>query len=327
MRFRNGTTRENEGEITAELKPNKEQSSRIFRTRHCPVADAMVHSVRYLTLSTGEKIFYREAGPTSAPAVLLLHGFPSSSHQYRNLIPILARKYRVLAPDLPGFGFTEVSSDYVYSFDNFAKTIGRWLKEVPDAPSKYAIYIFDYGAPTGLRLALENPSAVTAVITQNGNAYVEGLGDAWAPIKQYWATGSKEDREAIRMLTSADFTRFQYSMGLSDPSVVQPEAYTLDQALLDRPGNVDIQLDIFYDYRKNVELYPRFQDYFRTSQVPLLAVWGEKDVLFIAAGAEAFKKDLPNAEVHLVDAGHFALETNLDEISELMLKFLEKYAA
>jgi pimeloyl-ACP methyl ester carboxylesterase len=287
----------------------------------------MAPSVRTITISSGEKVFYREAGSPSAPTILLLHGFPSSSHQYRNLIPILASKYHVLAPDLPGFGFTEPTADYVYTFDNIAKTISTWLKEIPNAPTKYAIYIFDYGAPTGLRLALENPSAITGIITQNGNAYVEGFGDIWAPIKTYWASGTSEDREAIRMLTTTTFTKFQYTEGAKDASVVQPESYTLDQALLDRPGNADIQLDIFYDYRKNLDVYPQFQEYFRSSQVPVLAVWGKNDQIFIAPGAVAFNRDLPNAEVHLIDAGHFALETNLDEIAGLILPFLEKHAA
>jgi pimeloyl-ACP methyl ester carboxylesterase len=287
----------------------------------------MAASVHNIALSSGETIFYREAGQPSNPTVLLLHGFPSSSHQYRNLIPILAAKYHVLAPDLPGFGFTVPPADYVYTFDNIGKTISTWIKEIPNAPAKYTIYIFDYGAPTGLRLALEDPPAVTAIITQNGNGYVEGLGELWNPIKKYWASGDKADREAISMLTSVDFTKYQYTNGAKDASVVQPESYTLDQALLDRPGNADIQLDLFYDYRKNLDLYPKFQEYFRSSQVPVIAVWGKNDQIFIAPGAEAFKKDLPKAEVHLVDAGHFALETNLEEIAGLILPFLEKHAA
>ncbi|KAG0046706.1 hypothetical protein BGZ83_008111 [Gryganskiella cystojenkinii] len=283
-----------------------------------------ISSVHNLSLSSGETVFYREAGSPTKPTILLLHGFPTSSHQYRNLIPILATKYHVLAPDLPGFGFTTLPNDYIYTFDNLAKTISTWLKELPNKPSKYAIYIFDYGAPTGLRLALENPSAITAIISQNGNAYTDGLGAAWAPIQQYWSTGAEKDRASIQGLLSFTTTKWQYTDGVTDPSIIQPEAYTLDQALLDRPGNNDIQLDLFYDYRHNVEMYPEFQEYFRKSQVPLLAVWGRNDKFFVPAGAEAFKKDLPKAQVHLVEAGHFALESNLGEISKLMLDFLEK---
>ena len=284
----------------------------------------MATSIHRLKISSGDEIFYREAGSPSAPTVLLLHGFPSSSHQYRNLIPILAAKYHVLAPDLPGFGFTVPPADYVHSFANFATTIGTWLKEIPNSPSKYAIYIFDYGAPTGLRHAIDNPDKITAIITQNGNAYVEGLGDIWKPIQKYWGTGTNEDREAIRMLTTTTFTDFQYRTGAKDFSAIAPESYTLDQALMDRPGNADIQLNIFYDYRTNLDVYPAFQEWFRKSQVPVLAVWGKHDQIFIPPGAEAFKRDLPNAEVHLIDAGHFALETNLEEIAGLIMPFLEK---
>lgn len=281
-------------------------------------------SVHNLSLSSGDTVFYREAGLPSNPTILLLHGFPTSSHQYRNLIPILATKYHVLAPDLPGFGFTVPAKDYVYTFDSLAKTISTWLKELPNSPSKYAIYIFDYGAPTGLRLALENPSAITAIISQNGNAYTDGLGAAWAPVQQYWTTGADEDRANIQGLVSFTTTKWQYTDGVPDPSIIQPETYTLDQALLDRPGNSEIQLDLFYDYRHNVEMYPKFHEYFRKSQVPLLAVWGNNDKFFIPAGAEAFKKDLPKAEVHMLETGHFALESNLGDISKLMLAFLEK---
>ncbi|KAF9309802.1 hypothetical protein BG003_009339 [Podila horticola] len=281
-------------------------------------------SVHNLSLSSGDTVFYREAGSPSNPTILLLHGFPTSSHQYRNLIPILATKYHVLAPDLPGFGFTVPAKEYVYTFDNLAKTISTWLKELPNSPPKYAIYIFDYGAPTGLRLALENPSAITAIISQNGNAYTDGLGAGWAPIQQYWTTGTDTDRANIKYLVSFTTTKWQYTDGVPDPSIIQPETYTLDQALLDRPGNSEIQLDLFYDYRHNVEMYPKFQEYFRKSQVPLLAVWGSNDKFFIPAGAEAFKKDLPKAEVHMLETGHFALESNLGDISKLMLDFLEK---
>jgi len=286
----------------------------------------MSSSIAYNTipLPGGENVFYRSAGPDSAPTILLLHGFPSSSHQYRNLIPLLATKYRVIAPDLPGFGFTELPPSYNYTFDNLAKTIGTFLETIPDPPEKYSIYIFDYGAPTGLRLALSKPSAIQAIVTQNGNAYVEGLGPAWQPIKQYWATGSVQDRDALRPFLTLEGTKGQYTNGTKDLTTLAPESYYLDQALLDRAGNKEIQLDLFKDYENNVELYPQFQKFFKESQVPLLAVWGKHDVFFIPPGAEAFKRDLPNAEVILLDAGHFAVETETQEVGKLMLAFLEK---
>jgi len=268
-------------------------------------------------------LFYREAGPPDAPVILLLHGFPSSSHQYRNLMPILATKYRVIAPDLPGFGFTTVPSSYNYTFANFALAVGGLLDAL--SISKFSMYVFDYGAPTGFRLALQRPEAVTAIISQNGNAYDDGLGAFWDPIKAYWASPSASDREALRSsLLTFDITKLQYTLGAADPSALAPETWNLDYALISRPGNGDIQLDIFYDYRTNVAQYPEYQAYLRKSQVPLLAVWGEHDIIFVPPGAESFKKDLPNAEVHLINAGHFALESNLEEISNLMLRFLKR---
>ncbi|KAF2498599.1 alpha/beta-hydrolase [Lophium mytilinum] len=277
-----------------------------------------------IPLPSGEKVFYRSAGPDSAPTILLLHGFPSSSHQYRNLIPLLATKYRVIAPDLPGFGFTELPSTYVYNFKNLATTIGMFLETIPNPPAKYSIYIFDYGAPVGLRLALSKTSAIQAIFTQNGNAYVEGLGDFWEPIRKYWATDSIEERDALRPFLTIDGTKWQYTNGTRDLTALAPESYYLDQALLDRPGNKEIQLDLFKDYANNLPLYPEFQKFFRESQVPLLAFWGKNDTIFIPPGAEAFKRDLPNAEVRLLDAGHFAGETETGEIGNLMLEFLEK---
>ncbi|OCK93571.1 putative hydrolase [Cenococcum geophilum 1.58] len=243
---------------------------------------------------------------------------------YRNLIPFLATKYRVIARDLPGFGFTELPSTYKYSFDNIAKTIGTFLETIPSPPEKYSIYIFDYGAPTGLRLALSKPSAVSAIFSQNGNAYVEGLSAFWDPIKKYWASDSTEDREALAEFLKIEGTKWQYETGTPDPNSIAPETYTFDQALMDRPGNKDIQLDLFKDYENNVKLYPEFHKFFRESQVPLLAVWGKNDEIFPPPGAEAFKRDLPNAEIHLLDAGHFAVETETEEIARLMLAFLEK---
>jgi pimeloyl-ACP methyl ester carboxylesterase len=272
----------------------------------------------------GVDIFYREAGKRDAPVVLLLHGFPSSSFQYRNLIAKLAGDYRVIAPDLPGFGFTKVpeSRKYEYTFDNFAKTIEAFIDGLK--LKKYAIYIFDYGAPVGLRLALSRPSAITAIISQNGNAFEEGFGDAWKGIRAYWADPSQKNRQALLWLTKFETTKYQYETGESHPETIPPETYHLDQALMDRPGNVDIQLDLFLNYQTNVALYPTFHEYFRTHQPPLLAIWGKNDPLFIYPGAEAYKTVLPNAQVHFVDGGHFSLENHVDEIAQKMIEFLKK---
>ncbi|KAL3491663.1 soluble epoxide hydrolase [Aspergillus germanicus] len=267
-------------------------------------------------------IFYRESGSESAPIVLLLHGFPSSSHQYRNLIPILASKYKVIAPDLPGFGFTEVPEGFQYTLDALAGVISEFLEVL--SIKKYSVFIFDYGSPVGLRLALKSPDAVQAIITQNGNAYEAGLGEFWNQIRELWTSNNDP---AIRSklaagLLSLEATKWQYEEGTT--GLVAPESYSLDYALLQRPGNAEIQLDLFWDYQNNLTLYPRFHDYFRSSQVPLLAVWGKHDQIFIPAGAEAFRKDLPKAEVHLLNAGHFAVETETQEIGGLILDFLAR---
>ena len=270
----------------------------------------------------GVHMFYREAGPANAPVILLLHGFPTSSFQYRELIPRLADRYRVIAPDLPGFGFTEVPAErsYTYTFDALAKTIFAFTQALK--LTRYAMYVFDYGAPTGFRLALMAPERVTAIVSQNGNAYEEGLGDAWQPIQRYWREPTLEHRNAIRGGLTLEGMRHEYSVGIPDPSLIKPEGYTLDAALLARPGNVDIQLDLFLDYANNVKLYPTFQEYFRTAKPPLLAVWGKFDPYFIPAGAEAFKKDIPHATVEFLPTGHFALETHLEEIVVAMRGFL-----
>jgi pimeloyl-ACP methyl ester carboxylesterase len=270
----------------------------------------------------GVHVFYREAGPADAPVILLLHGFPTSSFQYRELIPRLADRYRVIAPDLPGFGFTEVPAerDYKYSFDALAKTIFAFTQALK--LTRYAMYVFDYGAPTGFRLALMAPERVTAIISQNGNAYEEGLGDAWQPIQRYWREPTLEHRNAIRAGLTLEGMRREYSVGIPNPDLIKPEGYTLDAALLARPGNVDIQLDLFLDYANNVKLYPKFQEYFRNAKPPLLAVWGKFDPYFIPAGAEAFKKDIPAATVKFLPTGHFALETHLQEIAITMREFL-----
>ena len=274
----------------------------------------------------GVQVFYREAGAANAPVILLLHGFPTSSFQYRELIPRLADRYRVIAPDLPGFGFTEVPAEreYQYTFDALAKTIFAFTQALK--LTRYALYVFDYGAPTGFRLALMAPERVTAIVSQNGNAYEEGLGDAWQPIQQYWREPTLEHRNAIRAGLTLEGMRHEYSVGIQDPTLIKPESYTLDAALLARPGNIDIQLDLFLDYANNVKMYPKFQEYFRTAKPPLLAVWGKFDPYFIPPGAEAFKKDLPNATVEFLPTGHFALETHLEEVTIAMRQFLAKYA-
>ena len=273
----------------------------------------------------GVHVFYREAGPADAPVVLLLHGFPTSSFQYRELIPRLADRYRVIAPDLPGFGFTEVPTErrYTYTFDALAKTIFAFTDALK--LTRYALYVFDYGAPTGFRLALMAPGRVTAIVSQNGNAYEQGLGDAWQPIQRYWREPTPEHRNAIRAGLTLEGMRHEYSVGIPDPSLMKPEGYTLDAALLARPGNVDIQLDLFLNYADNVKLYPKFQEYFRTAKPPLLAIWGRFDPYFIPAGAEAFRNDIPDALVQLLPTGHFALETHLEEIAAAMRTFLLKH--
>ena len=271
----------------------------------------------------GADIFYREAGPQNGPTVLLLHGFPTSSHMYRGLIPLLADRYRVIAPDLPGFGFSAAPrrDRYRYTFDNLAKTIEGFTQALN--LKKYALQVFDYGAPVGFRLALAHPERVTALITQNGNAYEEGLGDTWAPIQKYWKEPTEANRAALReIVLSLEGTKFQYLHG-SPADKVAPEAWQLDYALLSRPGQDDIQLDLFLNYESNVKLYPQFQAYFRNSGPPTLAVWGRNDPFFLPPGAEAFRRDNPKAEVHFYDTGHFALETHGAEIGAQIRRFLD----
>jgi pimeloyl-ACP methyl ester carboxylesterase len=279
-----------------------------------------VHTVE----ADGVRVFYRSSGDPGAPVLLLLHGFPASSFMFRELIPRLASRYRVIAPDLPGFGFTTIPEErrYRYSFDALARTIEAFTEAL--GLTRYAIYVFDYGAPTGFRLALLHPERVTAIISQNGNAYEEGLGDAWGPIRTYWSQPTSENREVLRRaILTFEGTRWQYTHGVADPESVPPESYTLDAALLERPGNKDIQLDLFLDYASNVKLYPKFQEYFRSSKPPLLAIWGKNDPFFIPAGAEAFRRDIPQAQVRFLDTGHFAVETHVAEIATAMNEFLE----
>ena len=272
----------------------------------------------------GLNIFYRESGPVDAPVILLLHGYPTSSHMYRNLIPILNEKYHVIAPDLPGFGYSDApkNTEFTYTFDNLTKYIQGFVDQLE--LKRFAIQVFDYGAPVGYRLALANAEKITGIISQNGNAYVEGLSDGWNPIQKYWAEPTDENRNNLRMMTTLDTTKWQYLTGVSDPSLVAPESYSLDQYFLDREGNVEIQLDLFKNYASNVALYPAFHDYFKKFQPAFLAVWGDKDPFFLPQGAEAFKRDLPNAIVKLYDTGHFALETHVNEIGAEILKFLSQ---
>jgi pimeloyl-ACP methyl ester carboxylesterase len=271
----------------------------------------------------GIRVFYRSAGDPSAPVILLLHGFPSSSFMFRELIPRLADRFRVIAPDLPGFGFTEVPAErkYTYTFDALALTIEAFTEALK--MKRYVIYAFDYGAPTGFRLAMAHPERVAAIVSQNGNAYEEGLGDAWGPIRKYWAEPTAENREVIRQnILTLEGTRWQYTHGVAVSESVAPESYTLDEALMERVGNKEIQLDLFLNYASNVKLYPKFQEYFRKSKPPLLAIWGKNDPFFIPAGAEAFRKDIPNAQVQFLDTGHFATETHVVEIAAAMREFL-----
>jgi pimeloyl-ACP methyl ester carboxylesterase len=280
-----------------------------------------VHKVE----ADGVEVFYRAAGDPTAPVVLLLHGFPTSSFMFRELIPRLADQFRVIAPDLPGFGFTEVPKErkYTYSFAALAHTLEAFTDAL--GLNRYAIYVFDYGAPTGFRLAMRHPERVTAIVSQNGNAYEERLGDAWAPIRKYWSEPSEENRDVIRQnILNFEETGWQYTHGVANPESIAPESYTLDAALLERPGNKEIQLDLFLDYASNVKFYPKFQDYLRESKPPLLAIWGKNDPFFIPAGAEAFRKDLPNAQVRFLDTGHFAIETHVVKIASAMKEFLEK---
>ena len=280
-------------------------------------------TTRYRTVDVdGVGIFYREAGPANAPAILLLHGFPSSSHMFRDLIPELAGEFRIVAPDLPGFGRSAAPprATFAYTFDHLAQVIARFTEAVGLA--RFALYVFDYGAPVGFRLAVANPERITAIISQNGNAYREGLSDGWNPIRAYWDNPTAENRVALRAFLTPETTLFQYTHGVADPSLVSPDGRSLDDFYLARPGNDQIQLDLFLDYRSNLAAYPAFQDYFRTHQTPLLAVWGRNDPFFLPAGAEAFRRDIPDAVIRFLDTGHFALETHAAEIGAEIREFL-----
>jgi pimeloyl-ACP methyl ester carboxylesterase len=282
-----------------------------------------IAQVANVTTVDGVNVFYRHAGSEDNPVIVLLHGFPTSSHMFRNLIPLLAASFFVIAPDLPGFGFTSLPETYVHTFDNMGRTISGFLDALEI--SRFAMYVFDYGAPAGMRVALERPQSVAAIITQNGNAYEEGfVPESWATIFKLWETGAQEDRDALRGDLTFAITKLQYTEGSPNPQLIQPEAFFLDQALLDRSGSTEIQLDLFFDYRKNVELYPRFQEYFRSSGVPILAVWGANDIFFLPAGATAYGRDARVFEQHLLNASHFALETNEVMVANLMQDFLAR---
>lgn len=276
----------------------------------CPV------HYRYVDVD-GVRVFYREAGNPERPTLLLLHGYPSSSHQFRDLIPLLSDSFHLVAPDLPGFGFTEVpdARRYVYSFDALGDTLAAFVDAL--RLERYALYVFDYGAPNGLRLALAYPDRVTGLVSQNGNAYLEGLGDAWEPIRRYWAQPTPENRQVVHdnVLNLAG-TRWQYLHGVSDETLVAPEGYMLDALLMERPGNKDIQLDLFLDYANNLTRYPAFQQFFREKQLPTLVIWGKHDPFFIPPGAQAYLRDNPQAQVELLDTGHFALETHAGYIAQ-----------
>ncbi len=280
-------------------------------------------SVQYRTIEVkGLNLFYREAGNPEAPTILLLHGYPTSSHMFRNLIPILSQQFHVIAPDLPGFGYSDAPDhqDFEYTFDNLAGTMQGFMEKL--GMKRLALYIFDYGAPVGLRLAMANPEKITGIISQNGNAYEEGLSQEWNPIRQYWKEPTQANRESLRDFVSEKATWFQYHEGVPDSSLIAPETYTLDQHFLDRPGNIEIQLDLVRDYKTNVELYPAFHRYFRKYQPNLLLVWGNKDPYFLPVGAEAYKKDLPEAILKFYDTGHFALETHAAAIGSEILDFM-----
>ncbi|WP_322049235.1 alpha/beta hydrolase [Paraburkholderia sp. J67] len=270
----------------------------------------------------GFEVFYREAGDRSRPTLLLLHGFPSSSHMYRDLIPLLADRFHVVAPDLPGFGSSAQPSrtEFAYTFDNLAKVIGRFTEVI--GLEHYALYVFDYGAPTGFRVAMSHPERVTAIISQNGNAYEEGLSEGWNPIQRYWQDPSDANRQALRELLTPASIRWQYEHGVADTTQVAPDGYGLDALYIARPERDEVQLDLFLDYASNVELYPAFQAYFREHQPALLAIWGKNDPFFLPPGAEAYKRDLPNADVRFLDTGHFALETHAQEIANAIIGFL-----
>jgi pimeloyl-ACP methyl ester carboxylesterase len=270
----------------------------------------------------GLTVFYREAGAPDAPTLLLLHGFPSSSHMFRDLIPLLADEFHLVAPDLPSFGKSDMPEpgQFDYTFDHVADVIDRFTEVL--GLDRFAVYVFDYGAPVGFRIATRHPDRITAIVTQNGNAYTDGLSDGWGPVQAYWKDPSPANREAVRSMVAPETTIWQYTHGVPDVTMVSPDGYGLDNYYLARPGADEIQLDLLLNYASNIEQYPAWQEYFRASRPPLLAVWGSNDPFFIPAGAEAFKRDIPDADIRFLPTGHFALETHADEIAEAIIDFL-----
>jgi pimeloyl-ACP methyl ester carboxylesterase len=282
-------------------------------------------AIKYRTADVdGFKVFYREAGAADSPVLLLLHGFPTSSHMFRDLIPLLADRFRTVAPDLPGFGLSDMPAraDFAYTFDHLAGVIARFTEVI--GLTQFAIYVFDYGAPTGFRIAVKHPERIAAIISQNGNAYEEGLSDGWTPIRAYWQDPSLANRNALRAFLKPETTKWQYTHGVKDTAAISPDGQALDNYYLARPGTDEVQLDLFGDYKSNVALYPAFQSYFRTHKPRLLAVWGKNDPFFLQPGAEAFKRDIPNAVVRFFDTGHFALETHAGEIAAEIREFLSR---
>jgi pimeloyl-ACP methyl ester carboxylesterase len=282
-----------------------------------------MNTVTYQKLDVdGIGIFYREAGPKDAPTILLLHGFPTAGHMFRDLIPQLADRFHLVAPDLPAFGQSDMPArgEFTYTFENIANVINRFTEVIGLA--RFAMYVFDYGAPVGFRLAVRHPDRITAIISQNGNAYEEGLSDGWNPIQKYWKDASQANRDALRAFLKPETTRWQYTQGVPDATAVSPDGYSLDNFYLARAGADEIQLDLFGDYKSNVALYPTFQNYFRTQKPRFLATWGKNDPFFLPVGAEAFKRDISGATVHFFDTGHFALETHAKEIAALIREFL-----
>jgi pimeloyl-ACP methyl ester carboxylesterase len=310
--------------VGANLTPNAASAQTATHT----AKPGFLPVVHYKTAKIeGVDIFYREAGPANGPVVLLLHGFPTSSHMFRNLIPALADRYHVIAPDYPGFGESSAPNhtEFAYTFGHYADLVDALVTGL--GAKRYAMYVMDYGAPVGYRLALKHPERVSGLIVQNGNAYEEGLTAFWDPIKAYWADGSDAHRAALRGLMQLETTKFQYTDGVKDVSRIDPDNWRHDQPLLDRPGNEDIQLDLFHDYGSNVPLYPKFQAFFRERKPPTLIVWGKNDKIFPAVGATPYLRDLPDAEMHLLDTGHFALEDQADVMVPLIHSFLDRRVA